>query len=149
MYDSKAEAEKNYLYTSRVIAIFFLLTALTFILMAKKNAITYIAINLSPIEAIAIYDKSIKINRYKIDTYFKYVDVNGGSHTYYEFDKKIRGQKELKILYSKYFPSVSYPLSELDNLIPDFYIFVSGCLFFAFFILIVTFYGVRIYVFKK
>ena len=136
MYDSKAEAEKNYLYTSRVIAIFFLLTALTFILMTKKNAITYIAINLSPIETIAIYDKSIKINRYKIDTY-------------YEFDDKIRGQKELKILYSKYFPSVSYPLSELDNLIPDFYIFVSGCLFFAFFILIVTYYGVRIYVFKK
>ena len=149
MYDSKTESEKNYLYTSRVIALFFFIFAVIFITISKNNATTYIAIKISPQEVNAIYDKSIKVHNYKIKTYFKYVDKNGNSHTYYEFGKKIRNEKKIKILYSKYFPNISYPINELDNLKPDFYIFTLACLFLVIFLLMFAYFGVRIYMFKN
>lgn len=148
MYDSKAEAEKNYLYTSRVIAIFFLLFALAFIAMTKKNATTYLAIKLSPIEATAQYERSVEINRYKIDTYFSYEDLKGNLHSYYEFDKEVRTERQLKILYSKFFPHIAYPANEIDDLNIDAYIFIAGILFVVFFLLVVAYYGIRIYLLR-
>lgn len=149
MYNSKAEAEKDYLYTSRVIGILFLFIALAFVLMTKSNAITFLVIKASPQETTAIFDKSIKQSRYKTDAYFSYVDNNGKLQTYYEFDMELRKEKELAIVYSGFFPHIAYPRNEIESLEVDTYIFLAGFLFCIVFILVVVFYGIRIYFFYK
>ncbi len=148
-YNSKAEAEKDRLYTSRVIFLFFFIIAIVFVLMTKTNAFIYVAIKASPVEVVAEYEKTVRANEYRTDNYFKYKDFRGDSHYYIFTGQYLDKVKEINLLYSRFFPRVAFFKDEINALKIDVYIFSFGLFFIFIFAVFFIVYGLKIYLLNK
>ena len=141
----KHEAIKDSLHKTQARLFLLTLFSLVFLLVSREEAIIYMVINISPLETVGVYEKTVRVNEYRdiyrTDRYFTYGDSDGVSYSYVTSKYKGKDTKKISLIYSEKFPHISYLSRNFKYLKSDFYMFFGACFFtflFAIWIIIVS-----------
>ena len=149
MYYKKHEMVQDRLHKTQARLLLLALFSLTFLLMAKDEAIIYLAISLSPSKTVGAYEKTVEVNEYsdiyRTDIYFTYSDSEGVPYSYIASKYKVRNAKKIPLIYSGKYPHISYPLSDFKYLKSDVYMFFAACFFTLLFFISTIIVSIKIY----